>query len=114
LRGFPSLRDARGSRGELVHGDRRIPLRRERLMMNIPRIPRRLGAILIPLLLLLAACGGSEDAARSVEVEGAGRDAAAATEVTYGRDPSAAPGDYSIFHLESTWWDQHGERRPLS
>src|SRR5690606_7170913 len=49
-----------------------------------------------------------------VEVEGAGRDAAAATEVTYGRDPSAAPGDYSIFHLESTWWDQHGERRPLS
>jgi protein SCO1 len=24
------------------------------------------------------------------------------------------PTDYSIYHLESAWWDQHGEERPLA
>jgi protein SCO1 len=76
--------------------------------------------ILIPLavllgILLLPACG-------TVPPQPQSEDARSAGVVTTGREAghrhtgvpgSAEPSGHSLFHLDSEWWDQHGELRTL-
>jgi protein SCO1 len=64
----------------------------------------------------VAGCGGNGGEAPNVRqvVAGTAPDHSHAAHAHGDHLPAGAHSGFSVYHLESTWWDQHGEQRTLA
>jgi protein SCO1 len=80
-------------------------------------------ALAVAAVTVLSACGVAEADGAAADRSGGAQDAPAAHSHHSAHDhhgggpgdpvPATEPADFSIYHAESTWTDQHGERRAI-